>query len=71
MVDNEGSDDEDTAKKTVAPVVDLTSERERLLGEKKTRQEADLKKRFQKAMGWDKKPKKTKNKKKGKKKKKR
>ena len=51
MVDNEGSDDEDTAKKTVAPVVDLTSERDRLLGEKKIRQEADLKKRFQKAMG--------------------
>lgn len=60
-----------TVEHKTAPIVNLTGERDRLLNEKKIRQEADLQQRFQKAMGWDKKIKKTKSKKKRKKKKKR
>lgn len=71
MVDKREFDDDIRDNRTVAPVLDLVGEKDRLLAEKKVKRETDLKKRFQKAMGWDKKEKKTKRKKKGKNKKKR
>ena len=70
-LDKDNQNKDKTVEHKAAPIVNLTGERDRLLNEKKIRQEADLRQRFQKAMGWDKKVKKTKNKKKGKKKKKR
>ena len=44
-------------------VLDLVGQRERLINERKTRQEAELQNRFQKAMGWDKRKTKAKKKK--------
>lgn len=55
--------------KGIAPVLDFVAERNRLINEKKERDAGDLKKRFQNAMGWDKKVKKGKHKKKSKNKK--